>query len=412
MDVIHERCAGLDVHTLTVVACAVTPGPRGRPHEEVRTFGTTSEALLQLADWLRDRGVGAAALEATGVYWRPVWNVLEAAGLDLLLANPQHIKAVPGRKTDVRDCEWLADRLRHGLLKGSFVPARPQRQLRDLVRSRTALLQERTAEVNRLHKTLEAANVKLASVASAILGQSGRDILAALVAGVTDVAALAEFARGRLRAKLPQRERALAGRFGLHQRFLVAQQLAHVDALEETLGRVSAEIAVRLRPHAATLERLDAIPGGGRRTAEVLLAEVGPDVARFPDAAHLASWAGRCPGNHARAGKRRSGRTRKGNPWLRTALVEAGQAAGRTKHTYLGARYRRLVGRRGKQRAALALGHAILTTAYALLRRPAATYQDLGEHYVDQRARRAVERRLVQRLEGLGYRVALEPLTA
>ena len=352
MDVIHERCAGLDVHKLTVVACVVTPGPRGRPHKEVRTFGTTSEALLQLADWLRDRGATAAALEATGIYWRPVWNVLEAAGgVELLLANPQHIKAVPGRKTDVRDCEWLADLLRHGLLKASFVPPRPQRELRDLVRYRTALLQERTAEVNRLHKTLEAANVKLGAVASDILGKSGRDILAALVAGVTDPTALAELARGKLRAKLPDLERALAGRFGPHQRFLVAQQLAHLDALEETIGRVSAEIAARLRPHAALLERLDAVPGIGRRTAEVLLAEVGADVARFPDAAHLASWAGMCPGNHASAGKRRSGRTRKGNPWLRTALVEAGQAAGRTKHTYLGARYRRLIARRGKQRA-------------------------------------------------------------
>lgn len=413
MDVLHQRCSGLDVHKSTVVACVVTPGAQGRPRKEVRTFGTTTGALLELADWLSTHAVTHVAMEATGVYWRPVWNILEAAErFELVLANARHIKAVPGRKTDVRDCEWVADLLRHGLLRGSFVPERAQRELRDLVRYRTALLQERTAEVNRLQKTLETGNIKLAAVATDILGKSGRDILAALVAGVTDAAALADLARGKLRAKLPALERALAGRFGPHQRFLVAQQLAHLEAVDDTIERVSDEIARRLRPCEATLDRLDAIPGVGRRTAEVLLAEVGTEVDRFPDAAHLASWAGVCPGNHESAGKRHSGRTRKGNPWLRAALVEAGQAAGRTKHTYLGAQYRRLVARRGKQRATLAVGHTILTIAYTLLKRPDTTYHDLGVRYFDDRDRQGVERRLVRRLQGLGYRVTLEPPAA
>jgi transposase len=365
---------------------------------------------LELSDWLAAHGVTHVAMESTGVYWQPVWNLLEGT-FALVLANARHIKAVPGRKTDVRDCEWIADLLRHGLLRGSFVPDRAQRELRELVRYRTSLLRERTGEVNRLQKTLEGANVKLAAVATDIMGKSGREMLAALVGGTTDAATLADLAKGKLRAKLPELERALAGRFGPHQRFLVAQQLAHLDFLDESIERVSGEIAARLRSWEAAIARLDTIPGVGRRTAEVLLAEVGPDLERFPTAGHLASWAGMCPGNHESAGKRLSGRTRKGNPWLRAALVEAGQAAGRTKHTYLGAQYRRLVARRGKPRAAVAVGHAILVIAYHLLTR-AATYEDLGAHYFDERQRHLVERRLVRRLEGLGYHVTLAPAAA
>ncbi len=278
-------------------------------------------------------------------------------------------------------------------------------------RKRTSLLQERSAEINRLQKTLEGANIKLAAVATNIMGKSGREILAALVAGLTEPALLADLAQGRLRAKLPELERALAGRFGAHQRFLIAQQLAHLDSLDEAIERLNAAIAARLGPLEAVVERLDAIPGVGRRTAEILLAELGPDLRRFPTAAHLASWAGMCPGNHESAGKRLSGRTRKGNPWLRAALVEAGQAAGRTKQTYLGAQFRRLVARRGKQRAAVAVGHTILIIVYHLLT-AGTTYQDLGPDYFDERNRRAVEHRLVRRLEGLGYRVTLEPTAA
>ncbi len=363
--------------------------------------------LLQLADWLTSEGVTHVAMEASGVYWQPIWNLLEGS-FTLLLANARHIKAVPGRKTDVRDCEWIADLLRHGLLRPSFVPDRPQRELRELTRYRTALIRERSAEVNRLQKTLESANLKLAAVATDLRGKSGQAILAALVAGQTEPAALAELAKGRLRAKLPALERALAGQFGGHQRFLVAQQLAHLDFLDESIERVSTEIAERLRPFEPALERLDTIPGVGRRIAEILLAEVGPDLSRFPSAAHLASWAGMCPGNHESAGKRQSGRTRKGNAWLRGALTEAGQAAGRTKHTYVGAQYRRLAARRGKKKATIAVGHTILIIAYHLLTENA-TYQDLGVDYLEKRNRHAVERRLVRRLEALGNKVTLEP---
>jgi transposase len=410
MDVLYERCCGLDIHKKAVVACVITPGSGGKPTKAIRTFGTMREDLLQLADWLCAHGVTHIAMESTGVYWQPVWNLLEGE-FALLLANAQHIKAVPGRKTDVKDCEWIADLLRHGLLRASFVPDRPQRELRELTRYRTSLLGERTAAANRLQKTLEGANIKLASVATNVLGKSGREMLNALVGGTTDATVLADLAKGKLRAKLPELERALAGRFGPHQRFLIAEQLAHLDFLDEAIDRVSAEIAERLRPCATEVERLDTIPGVGRRTAEVLVAELGADLDRFPSAAHLASWAGMCPGNHESAGKRLSGRTRKGNPWLRAALVEAGQAAGRTKHSYLGAQFRRLVARRGKKRAALAVGHSILVIAYHLLTRQT-TYEELGVHYFDERNRAAVEHRLVRRLQGLGYKVTLQPTAA
>ena len=411
MDVVYERCCGLDIHKRTVVACLVVPGPDGRPRKEVRTFGTMTEDLLALGDWLAAAGCTHVAMESTGVLWKPIYNLLEGA-FELLLANARHIKQVPGRKTDVRDCEWLADLLRHGLLPASFVPDRPHRELRELTRYRTALIRERTAEVNRLQKTLEGANIKLAAVASDVLGVSGRQMLEALVAGTTDAVALAHLARGRLREKLPELERALAGRFGAHQRFLVAAQLAHLDFLDTAIERVSAEIRERLRPCAAALELLDTIPGVGRRTAEVLVAEPGPDLRRFPTARHLASWAGMCPGNHESAGKRKSGKTRKGSPWLRVALTEAAHAAARTKQaTYLTAQYRRLAARRGKQRAIVAVGHTILVIVYHLLTE-GVPYRDLGGHYFDERDRQALERRLINRLQGLGYKVSLEPSAA
>jgi transposase len=407
MEPLYERCCGLDVHKRTVAACVVVPGPGRQPRKEVRTFGTMTDSLLALADWLAGHGVTHVALESTGVYWRPIWNILEG-GFALLLVNPRHVKQVPGRKTDVRDCEWLADLLRHGLLRASFVPARPQRELRELTRYRTSLVRERAAEANRVQKTLEGANLKLGDVASDPLGVSGRRMLAALIGGATDPAALADLALGQLRAKLPQLERALAGRVGPHQRFLLAHQLAHLDALDELIERVSTEIAARLRPVEAVVARLDAIPGVGRRTAEVLVAEVGTDPGRFPSAAHLASWAGMCPGNHESAGKRTSGRTRKGNRWLRTALVEAAHAAGHTKHTYLAAQYHRLAARRGRKKAVVAVGHSILTIVYHLLARPE-PYQDLGAAYLDGRDRERLQRRLVGRLETLGFKVNLEP---
>jgi transposase len=410
MHIIYPRCCGLDVHKRTVVACLIVSDPDGTPHKTIRTFGTMTEDLIALADWLWAAGCTQVALESTGVYWIPIWNLLEDRFV-LMLVNPRHTKAVPGRKTDVRDCEWIANLLRHGLLRGSYVPDRIQRELRELTRFRASLVRQRTAVANRLQKTLEGANIKLAAVATDILGRSGREILQALLTGATDVAALAQLAKGRMREKIPELERALNGSFGAHQRFMVAQHLAHVDYLDATIEQVSAEIGERLRPFEAMIEQLDTIPGIGRYMAEALLSEIGTDMARFPSAGHLASWAGMCPGNDQSAGKQRSGRTRKGNPWLRALLVQAAHAAARKKETYLGAQYRRLVARRGKSRAAVAVGHSILVIIYHLLTEGTA-YEDLGPQYYDTRDRHAVERRLVHRLEGLGYKVSLERATA
>jgi transposase len=410
LEVIYERCCGLDVHKKSVVACLIVAGAGGEPKKEIRTFGTMTEDLLELSDWLAAAGCTHVAMESTGVYWKPLYNLLEAAFMPLLV-NARHIKTVPGRKTDVKDCEWIADLLRHGLLRGSFVPERAQRELRELTRYRTALVRERAAEVNRLQKTLEGANIKLASVATDIMGKSGRQMLKALIEGSTDTSAMAQLAKGKLRAKIPQLERALRGCCAAHQHFLIAQQLAHIDFLEETIERLSTEVAERVSPSEEAIERLETIPGVGRRTAEAMLAEIGSDMSRFPTAEHLASWAGMCPGNNDSGGKRRSGQTNKGNPWLRAALVEAAQAAGRTKDTYLSAQYRRLTSRRGKKRAAVAVGHTILVIAYYLLQRSCG-YEELGSDYFDKRDRQAVERRLVRRLEGLGYKVSLDPVAA
>jgi transposase len=400
MDVAYPRCCGLDLHKRTVVACLLTPGPRGKPIKEVRTFGTMTDDLLVLADWLTAAGCTHVAMESTGVLWKPVFNLLEGS-FELLLVNAHHVKAVPGRKTDVKDCEWLAELLRHGLLRPSFVPARSQRELRELTRYRTTLVQERSAEVNRLQKTLEGANIKLGAVASNVAGRSAREMIEGLLADTPDPARLADLARGRLREKLPALERALTGRVGPHQRFLLAQQLAHIDYLDAAIERVSAEIAERLRPFDETLARLETIPGVGRRIAEVVAAELGLDVARFPSAGHLAAWAGLAPGNHDSAGKR------KGSPALRTALVEAAQAAARTKDTYLAAQYRRLAPRRGQKRAVVAVAHTILVIIYHLLR-DGTTYRELGATYFDERDRQAVEYRLVRRLEALGNTVTIQ----
>jgi len=338
------------------------------------------------------------------------YNLMEGT-LEVLVVNAAHMKNVPGRKTDVKDAEWIADLLRLGLLRASFIPARPQRELRELTRYRTSLVQERSAEVNRLQKALEGANIKLSSVATDIMGKSGRDMLAALVAGRTDAAALAQLARGKLREKLPQLEKALRGQFAAHQRFLVAQQLAHIDGLDDIIERVSAEIAERVRPFEREIAQVDTVTGIGRRTAEVLVAEVGTDLTRFRTHRHLASWAGLCPGNNESAGKHHGGKTRKGSPWLRAALIEAAKAAGRSKKTYLGAQYRRIAARRGAKRAAVAVAHSILVIVYHILTQHE-PYHDLGVTYFDERDRQAVERRLVKRLQSLGYEVSLRPQTA
>ena len=413
MEVVHERCAGLDVHKKTVVACAIVPGADDRPRREIRRFETMLDDLQALAGWLAERAVTHVAPESTGVYWQPVWNVLEErGGFALLLVNARHVKAVPGRKTDVRDSEWLAELLRHGLVRGSFVPDRAQRELRELTRYRTALIEERTAHVNRLQKALESANIKLAAVASDVTGVSARAMLAGLVGGPAEPAALADLAVGRLRDKLPALERALAGRFGDHHRYLVPRILAAIDFLDGEVADLDARIAELERPFAETVERLDAIPGVGRRVAESLVAELGPTVDRFPSDRHLASWAGLCPGNHESGGKRLSGRTRKGNRALRRALVQAAHAAGRARRTYLGAQYRRLAARRGAKRAAVAVAHSILVITYHLLLDPTSSFHELGPDYSDRRNTDATKRRLVARLEHLGFDVELTPRAA
>jgi transposase len=402
MQVVHERCCGLDVHKKTVVACVVTP-----EGQQTRTFGTMTRELLALADWLGTTGVTHVAMESTGVFWKPVYNLLEGRGLTLLVVNARHIKAVPGRKTDVKDAAWIADLLRHGLVRGSHIPGRAQRELQELARYRTRLVQERAQVVQRIQKVLEGANIKLSGVVSDVVGVSGRTMLEALVAGTEDPQALAGLARGRLRAKRAALTDALLGRVGPHQRLLLGSQLRHVDFLDAEIGRLSEEIARRLDPFDAALQRLDTIPGLGRRAAERVLAELGPDLSRFPSAAHLASWAGLCPGNNESAGKRHSGRCRPGNAWLKAVLVEAAWGAVRSHDSYLAALYHRLAARRGAKRAIVAVAHAILVIIYHLLR-DGTTYYELGGNYFDERDREATVRRSVRRIERLGYKVTLD----
>jgi transposase len=412
LETIHARCCGLDVHQKQVVACLLTSGPDGAPCKEIRTYGTMTENLLALLDWLVDAGCTHVALESTGVYCKPIHNLFEGT-LTVLVVNAQHIKTVPGRKTHVKDAEWIATLLRHGLLRASFIPDREQREVRELTRYRTSLRQERAAEVSRLHKHLEGANIKLGAVASNIVGLSARHMLHALANGQTDATALAQLAQGRLRDKIPQLEQALAGTMGPHQRFLLAQQLTHLDDLDALIRRIDGEIAARLRAEEETLAHLDSIPGVGRTTAEVLVAEIGTDMGRFPSAAHLASWAGLAPGNNESAGKRHSGKTGQGSPWLRAALVEAAQAVARSKTTALGAYYRRLAARRGRKRAAVATAHRILEVVYHLLKE-GTDYREPGPGYYVERDRIARARRLIRQLHALGYEVTQQspPLPA
>jgi len=362
MDVMYPRCCGLDVHKKTVAACLIisTEGPE--PVKEIRTFRTMTADLLALADWLQEAGCTHVAMESTGVYWRPVYNLLEGQ-CELLVVNAQHIKTVPGRKTDVKDAAWIAELLRHGLLRGSFIPSKPQRQLRELTRYRSTLVQDHARTLNRLQAVLEDANLKLASVVTDIYGVSARAMLAAILSGERDVETLADLARGRLRAKRAQLKEALEGRVTAHHSFLLTEHLSTLEYLDEAIARVSGEIDQRLTAEQEAIALLDTIPGVGQRAAEILIAEIGTDMGRFPSAKHLASWAGMCPGNHERGGKRLSGKTRKGNRWLRQILVEIAQVASKTKNTYLAAQYKRLAARRGKKRALIAVGHTVLIIA-------------------------------------------------
>ena len=406
MQVMHEVCCGLDVHKKSVTACVVWA--TGRRHQ-TREFGTFTKELLELSDWLRSCGVTHVAMESTGVYWKPVWNLLEGQ-FEVLLANAQHIKAVPGRKTDQKDSEWIANLLQHGLLRASFVPPTPIRELRDLTRYRASLAQEINRIANRIQKVLEDANIKLASVATNALGASGRTMLEAIIHGEQDSQRLAEMSRGLLRNKIPELQQALQGRVTAHHRFLLRELLDHLYFVESKMRRIEQEVEEQLRPFQSEVARLCTIPGVDRVTAWSLLAEIGLDMKQFPDARHLASWAGLCPGSHESAGKRKSGKIRKGSLWLRRCLCQAAWAVSTKKNNYLSARYRRLAARRGGKRATIAVAHDLLVIAYYILR-DQACYRDLGPDYFDRINPAGLRRRLTKRLEGLGFKVTLEPLS-
>ena len=411
METLIERVAALDVHKDSLVAWVRVPGKGGRRRQEKRSFRTTTERLLVLLDWWRSFGVTVVAMESTGCDWKPVDYLLEDH-FDCRLLNAQHLRNVPGRKTAIADAEWICQLVEHGLVRPSFVPPKPIRELRDLTRYRKAQIEERTREAQRLDKVLQDAGIKLSSVASDVLGVSGRAMLEALVRGTHDPELLAELARGRLRQKLPALREALTGRFRAHHALIVSQILFHIDFLDETIAVLSAEIDEAIAPFADKLALLDTIPGVNKRTAEALIAEIGPDMSVFPTHRHLASWAGLCPGNNESAGKHKSGKTRKGSKWLHAALIQSAKAATRSRGTYLSAHYARIKGRRGHAKATVATAHSILVSAYYILER-GVPYEELGELYFQRRDQQHLDRyrrRLVRQLEQLGNRVILEPL--
>lgn len=401
MDIIHRNCAGLDVHKKIVVAAILVEGRS----KDIRSFGTMTANLLELSDWLMSRGVTHVAMESTGEYWKPIFNILEN-NFEVMLVNAQHISKVPGRKTDVSDAEWIADLLRHGLLTASFIPPVGQRELRELTRFRSTFVKERATLVNRVQKVLESANIKLASVASDVLGVSGRAMLEAIIAGKATSEQMAELSKGKLRSKREELSRALEGRVKPHHRFVLTELLSQIDSLEETIARFDQEIEEYCRPFEEAVALLDTIPGVARQTAENIVAEIGTDMSRFPTANHLASWAGVAPGNNESAGKKRSGKVKKGNKPLGVILNQAAHSAAHTKNTYLSAQYHRLAGRRGKKRALVAVAHSILVMSYFMIKRHE-PYCELGSDYFDRRRPETTAKRLVSRLEHMGYQVSL-----
>ena len=405
MRIVYARCCGLDVHKKSISACLLTPDDHGGTQQQVRRFGTMTRDLLELSDWLASNQVTHVAMESTGVYWKPVWNIFEGI-FTVLLVNAQHVKAVPGRKTDVKDCQWIADLLQHGLLRGSFVPPSPIRQLRDFTRTRASLRQDHTAVANRMQKILEDANIKLASVASDWLGVSGRIILNQMLDGEEDSGKLAHLCRGRLREKIPEMQLALEGRMTEHHRWMLRLQREQLEFLEAQIAKLDARIQEHMNDLQKTVDRCTTIPGIEAIAAANLIAEIGVNMDQFPSAQHLASWAGLCPGNNESAGKRLSGKARNGSVWLRRNLCQAAWAASHSKNTYLSAQFRRLAARKGKKRAIVAVGHTILVIVFHMLKNQQ-PYRDLGPDYFDRRNADQLKRSLVRRLERLGVQVSI-----
>jgi transposase len=412
METLVERGCGMDVHQATVVACLLIVSGSGKVHKQVRTFGTTTRELVSLREWLVSEGCTHVAMESTGVYWKPVYAILEGEGtFKIVVANAQHVKKVPGRKTDVKDAEWIAELLCHGLLRSSFVPPKPIRELRDLTRYRRKLVESQVDERNRLLKLLESANIKLASVAADVFGLSGQLMLRALIEGKASPREMAELAKGRMRVKIPELESALEGKLEEHHRFLLRLQLKRLEAVKEDLAVLEQRIQEKLKPYEAQLTLLDEIPGVDWTVAAAIIAELGVDMSVFENVSQLASWAGVCPGNNESAGKRRSSRIPKGNVYLKTALVEAANAAAKAKGTYLRDKFYRLKARRGYKRAAVAIAHKILVAIYHMLSHWVC-YNDLGDLYLDKLNKHHLTRNLVHRLERLGYTVKLEQKAA
>ncbi|UWG97706.1 IS110 family transposase [Dehalobacter sp. DCM] len=404
MNVIYERCCGMDVHKNTIVACLIT----GK-NKEIRSFSTMTSSLLDLTEWLKSVECQCVAMEATGSYWKPIYNLLEMEAIPTLVVNAQHIKAVPGRKTDVKDSEWIADLLRHGLLNGSFIPKREQREqreLKELVRYRRSMVQERARELNRIQKVLEGANIKLGSVVSDIDGKSSRQMLDMLIAGCTDVQAMADKAFRQMRKKIPQIQEALHGFMGDHQRIMLRLMLKHIDMLEEQVSLLDQQIQEKMIPVCEQVNLVDSIPGVGLRSAQIIISEIGINMDQFPSASHLASWAGLCPGNHESAGKRKSGKTRKGSDILKATLIECAKSAGHLKNTYFSTQYNRIARRRGYNRATVAVAHAILKAAYAMLKNNT-PYRELGPDYYEQYRMTEIVKKSVKKLESLGLTVTI-----
>ena len=406
MEILYERCCGIDIHKKIVVACVIV-----KSRKKTCTFGTMTDDLLQLCAWLKENDVQMVAMESTGSYWKPVFNLLEAEEIPAILANAWHIKNVPGRKTDVNDAEWIADLLRHGLIRASFVPKRDMRELREIVRYRASIVEERARECNRLDKVLQGANIKLTSVASSTDTKSGFEMCKAMVGGETNVDVLAAMAKGAMKSKEKDLKRALKGLIGEHQRMMLGSMLEHIEALDALLIKLDKEIEERLSNERGFIKMLDEITGVGERSAQVIVSEIGTDMDQFPTDAHLASWAGMCPGNNESAGKRKGGKTRKGNSTLKKTLVQCGKAAGRSRNSYLGSMYRRIAARRGANRAAVAVGHAILVICYHMIK-DGTCYNELGADYFSKLRKHDILRSTVKRIESLGYRVTLEEISA